>query len=369
MTIQWGADWQRAEKIGAMRNPNSPFSDGYDLDAERKILAEAGILDSEDEDLIRHPLWNRFTEYELRLGAINKAMSVHNYRSGADPLVNDREANRIMDIGRLESEADDVLKVNTRHAYRLFMGRAKPPVQQEVGKEVFPIVGGRKAAASLLALWNLSAKDNPYADWALIKFIDKVEKLKGKLVSGTEKLQKQMAEMAHRGFTIHMMSSIKPQTLELGFRSPYGYEIAYLLAEFDYAVRTILTMGMKALMDSERADLTIAVLQREARAIFYEVLRAQRVLTNEHLAALTRADWLPTADEQAALRIKGCVALLGELPKDVLNLTRVPKHHKKLRQLSDDDRRLLDAYSLTEVEAEPIGAEEGLVEYGAEKLL
>jgi hypothetical protein len=64
------------------------------------------------------------------------------------------------DIGELVDEAPDTMALHTREAYRLFVGRSLDVAQQRE-----PIVGGRRVAAALRAIWYLSGNDNPYADW------------------------------------------------------------------------------------------------------------------------------------------------------------------------------------------------------------
>ena len=61
------------------------------------------------------------------------------------------------DIGALVDEAPDTMALHTREAYRLFVGRTFDP-----GRQIQAIVGGRRVAAALRAIWYLSGNDNPY---------------------------------------------------------------------------------------------------------------------------------------------------------------------------------------------------------------
>ncbi len=363
-TLPWNTDWMRAEKIGAMRTSNSPFPDGYDIHGEERALTEANLLGIDDDVSPVHPLYTRLNEYDLRRSALDSAVAHHGARQGADPLVSDQEASKLRQIGRLEADGDDALLLHTRDAYRLFMGRGRSPD----GRGGFPIVGGRKAAAALLALWNLSSRNNPYADWLLIQFMEQAEALRKKLRDGSNALADRLQEQANRGFVIKVAVSTQPQSLHLGFRSPYGYEIAFIIADFDWATRHIRTLAMKALLSTNAEAQLIRDLRQEARRIFAAVVRGQRILLNERLVTLSRNDWL-SSDASAKARVAGAQELLGELPPDVFQQKRVPKHHRQ-HALSAEERRVLESVDLEQLgRVEDGPADPVALESAAEQLL
>ncbi|HMV40646.1 MAG TPA: AcaB family transcriptional regulator, partial [Plasticicumulans sp.] len=67
-------------------------------------------------------------------------------------------------LGQLVDETPDAMTLHTQDAYRMFTGRAADPASNAPA-----IPGGRRFAAVLKAIWYLSANDNPYADWILIR--------------------------------------------------------------------------------------------------------------------------------------------------------------------------------------------------------
>jgi hypothetical protein len=67
-------------------------------------------------------------------------------------------------VGQLADETPDVMTLHTQDAYRMFTGRVADAQTQAPA-----IPGGRRFAAVLKSIWYLSANDNPYADWILIR--------------------------------------------------------------------------------------------------------------------------------------------------------------------------------------------------------
>ena len=67
-------------------------------------------------------------------------------------------------LGQLADETPDVMTLHTQDAFRMFTGRA---ADSQTKAPAIP--GGRRFAAVLKSIWYLSANDNPYADWILIR--------------------------------------------------------------------------------------------------------------------------------------------------------------------------------------------------------
>jgi hypothetical protein len=149
------------------------------------------------------------------------------------------------------------------------------------------------------------------------------------------------------------MGSRSPKTVELGFRSPYGYATAEAIVEFDYYVRMIKTLIHKDRMSDDEGRAAIRELGRELRALFLEPIRWERHLLREELRPLSRSDFLPGADELAHQRVRGVVALFGEVPRKVFTGVQAPRHTRRRVKLSEAELRLLEQASLTAVEDSP----------------
>ena len=72
-----------------------------------------------------------------------------------------------------------------------------------------------------------------------------------------------------------------PVTVEVGFRSPYGYATAEAIVEFDYHVRMVKTLVLKDRMSDEAGRADIRAVGRGLRALFLEPIRWERHLLRE----------------------------------------------------------------------------------------
>ena len=79
-------------------------------------------------------------------------------------------------MGRLADETPDAMTLHTQDAYRMFIGRAA-----DAAIKAPAIPGGRRFAAMLKAIWYLSANDNPYADWLLIRVYQSLASIRSQM--------------------------------------------------------------------------------------------------------------------------------------------------------------------------------------------
>ena len=170
-------------KVNAPLYPTSsasPFEDSYDIEGEREALKDLLAAENPDET---DPRWPRFVELKQREEQLRQMRTVYEVRQGADRLVNDREARGVSEMGALVDEGQDTMMIHTKEAYRLFLGRGRDP-----DRLLQPIIGGRRVAASLRAVWYLSGNDNPYADWALIDMAGRLDEARKKLDTALPRL-------------------------------------------------------------------------------------------------------------------------------------------------------------------------------------
>ena len=130
-------------------------------------------------------------------------------------------------LGYLEDAIPDTMTLHTRDAYRLFTGRAA-----EAAGKLPAIPGGRRFAAVLKSIWHLSANDNPYADWILIRMYAGLVAIRGHLGRVIKAREDAIELLRRKGLTLSVMGSRRPKTVELGFRSPYGYATAEAIVEY-----------------------------------------------------------------------------------------------------------------------------------------
>jgi integrating conjugative element protein (TIGR03761 family) len=261
------------------------------------------------------------------------------------PVVEVRTASRAVKLGQLADATPDTMTLHTKDAYRMFTGR---PADAE-GKSP-PIPGGKRFAAVLKSVWHLSANDNPYADWLLVRMYDGLVAIRAHLSRVITAREEAIDLLKRKGLTLSVMGSRSPKTVELGFRSPYGYATAEAIIEFDYYVRMIKTLIHKDRMSDEEGRAAIREVGREMRALFLEPIRWERHLLREELRQLSRSDFLPGADEPARQRVRGAVALFGEVPRKVFTGVEAPRHTRRRVKLTEAELRLLEQASLTAAE-------------------
>ena len=251
-------------------------------------------------------------------------------------------------LGQLADAVPDTMTLHTREAYRIFTGRAA-----EAAGKLPAIPGGRRFAAVLKSIWHLSANDNPYADWILIRMYAGLVAIRAHLGRVIKAREEAIAALRRKGLTLAVMGSRSPKTVELGFRSPYGYATAKAIVEFDYYVRMIKTLIHKDRLSDEEGRAAIRELGRELRALFAEPIRWERNLLREELRALSRSDFLAGADELARQRVRAVVALFGEVPRPVFTGAEAPRHTRRRVKLSEAELRLLQQASLAADEPSP----------------
>lgn len=251
-------------------------------------------------------------------------------------------------LGQLADATPDTMSLHTKDAYRIFTGRGA-----DAAGKLPPIPGGRRFAAVLKSIWHLSANDNPYADWILIRMYEGLVAIRAHLSRVITAREEAVEILKRKGLSLAVMGSRSPKTVELGFRSPYGYATAEAIVEFDYYVRMIKTLIHKDRMSDDEGRAAIREVGRELRALFLEPIRWERHLLREELRQLSRSDFLPGADELATQRVRAMVALFGEVPRKVFTGAQAPRHTRRRVKLSEAELRLLEQASLTAAEDSP----------------
>jgi integrating conjugative element protein (TIGR03761 family) len=239
------------------------------------------------------------------------------------------------------------MTLHTQDAYRMFTGRAADPAGNAPA-----IPGGRRFAAVLKAIWYLSANDNPYADWILIRVYQSLSGIRSQMGQVIEAREAEFERLRRRGLALSVLASRSPVTVELGFRSPYGYATAEAIVEFDYHVRMVKTLVLKDRMSDEAGRAEIRAIGRGLRALFLEPIRWERNLLREEMLPLSRRDFLPGADEAARQRVRAAVALFGELPRKVFTGEEAPRHSQRRVTPTAAELRLMQQVSLG-ADAEP----------------
>lgn len=262
-------------------------------------------------------------------------------RRRVEGVVPDYQARRLSGLGRLTDAEPDTMTLHTRDAYRAFTGRRA----DAAGKQPF-IPGGQRYAATLKVIWYLSANDNPYADWVLIRTYDELKALRNQL-SEVIKLRTEAIELlGRRGLAVSIMSADGPRVVSLSFRSPYGYATAELIVEFDYFARVVKTLIHKDQLSDAEGHAAIFEMERKMRALFHMPIQWERRLLREDLLPLRREDFLSGADDAARARAKAAVEAFGEMPHRVLAGLDTPRHTLRRVRFNQEQLSLLKEVQL-----------------------
>ena len=334
------------------RESLSPFDDLYSMDREREAVRH--LIEAEDPDPT-DPLWWRFAEFQEREARLRQLEAEYKAMNAAPRDVTQQEADKMGQMGALVDDDDDQMTLHTKEGYRLFLGRRSDP-----GGRLPAIPGGRRLASALRTLWSKSARDNPYADWALLLADQYVGVLKEEMRKEADELKSRLDAMADRGLKLSVLRSRDPKAVELGFKSPYGYAVARLIIEYDYLVRIIKTLIRKDLLSDDDGRARIRNFTRRFRADCLEIFRFERFLASQHLYELARRDFVPGLDDaEAAKRVEAVMQYFGPVPQEVFTGAVTPRHSRRRVSLSAEERRLLEtvAENIDRDEAAAVGNE------------
>jgi integrating conjugative element protein (TIGR03761 family) len=324
------------------RSTDSPFDDGYDIDAERIVLDDIYNADTPDAKDARYP---RLIELWSREEKLAKARSTYKSRSGADTVVADSEAARVKLLGKMVNEdgGSDFMLLHMRDSVFLFMGR-----QADVeGRREF-IPGAKRAASCLNHLHIKTRDDNPYADWALIQAQSMIRSLNEEIETEQKRLLEVVEEWRKMGLNLAIMRTATPQRFTISMSSPYGFFLVQQLIRFDELLRVYTTLKHKGMMNDDEMRSKVNMWKAKFRVIYDSPIKFDRVLTDQSLWALCRGDYLPSADEASAQRTGRVLALLGEVPLPILRGVEQPFNSRRRLPQTDVERQALFTLNISE---------------------
>lgn len=189
------------------------------------------------------------------------------------------------------------LTTQSRYARLLVLGRSATA-------DAPAIMGLLAFADQLRIIWNASRADDPWADWWLIKIDDAIDLVQHRLETIATKIRRYL--QAQPALEIDIATSERPYRIKLRFINPYAYRGAQLVAEFDAAVRTILTARHVGLITEEQSYRQIESCSAVLRSLFaipqsYRVLRIDRAAVK--------------AGEPAAI---SAAEIMGQVPAAIL---------------------------------------------------
>jgi integrating conjugative element protein (TIGR03761 family) len=199
--------------------------------------------------------------------------------------------------GRLKGQVS--LTLHTAYAQKLFLGFR--PDKRSINLLQF---GGR-----MTDIWDAAERDDPFADWYLLKVYDLLLKLKKQLTSEIEAYQAKLNQSNHLvSLTIKPFESEQPTVESIWFRTQYGYMAANLVAHFDELMRTVLT--------ANRVGVLLDKPEKVIRQNWLDqILALFRLPFKWKPLSITRAD-IKAENEQAT----AAQGAMGDIPESILLL-------------------------------------------------
>lgn len=171
-------------------------------------------------------------------------------------------------------------------------------------------VGLLQFAAQMTAIWVASEKDDPYADWHLLKVYDAIIKLRNQFAQIIQDYQEKMRETYGRAnLLLTPFVSQKPVIKNLWFRTQYGYLGAAIIGDFDELMRVVLTANRVGVLLHQSQDAIRSQWSDKVISLFQLPFKWQSF-------AITRSD-IECDSDAAKLAQKA----FGKLPRSVLDKT------------------------------------------------
>lgn len=229
------------------------------------------------------------------------------HEDNADPVVMPNLVSKKPGALRTRGE----LLLHSRSAHRLFYGRRK---DQKQG--IAPVIGLVRFALNVNQIFELAAKDDPYADAALLDIEEKMQEAGRVLRNNIKALEELLSDMD--GISIKYNGSVEPVVVPLEFKTTYGFLAAKLLNQYDKLVRLGQTAKHVGLFTEDDWARIVRHSGRVVRNVF-------QASTQYRFAGASRND---IAANNAAAR--AAIAKLGELPQSVLDGSKRGKYAPRI---------------------------------------
>ena len=365
-TIKPALGKSRAAGATAKTVSGSPESDALkDYPFESEKLAVQHLIDAAEPDLM-DPLYPRYEIYVANVANLETQRAERLAREEANPEVPVDEARKARSIGALRSTEEDVMTLHTMEAMRLYLGLSPEPGNSSR----FGVPGARRAASALRQLFLLSAMDNPYADWMLIQTDERVGAIKQLIEKTSNKHLKQLDDMKAKGLSYGLLEAKNPQSVSLGYHSPYGYMMSTVVVLFDHCVRVMKSAERRDLLTKKEVHEALYRIKHAIRSMFETTLKGQRVLMNDNMRGMQRSDFLPqSVDEVQKKRIDVARDIFGAVPNDIFVGTKSPRHSLRNERLDSKELRVLEAMAKAQADEEKAAATSSPLEQPAGNLI
>lgn len=161
--------------------------------------------------------------------------------------------------GKLVMKAS--MQLHTRLAVNMFRGR-----RADESRGVHAIMGLLGFAQKLSIVWTAAGNDDPIADLYLIRVEEAFDKATALLSTTTSVIRELLSDMD--GFEIDVSESDKPVTVDMQFLTPWAWQGASLLRQYDELIRMCLTARHLGLLTQDEWQQTVRKVGNAIRHLF-----------------------------------------------------------------------------------------------------
>ncbi|WP_020406844.1 PFL_4669 family integrating conjugative element protein [Hahella ganghwensis] len=202
--------------------------------------------------------------------------------------------------------------IHTKAAHRLFYGRKKAP-------GVEPIIGLVQFSSRVNAIWQASELDDPYADSKLLAIEEALDHAQKLVEASKETLEGLLG--SDTNIEIFPAETIRPETVDVEFKTPYGFLALKLLSTFDGMVQNALAARHAAMIFNNDWQQLVTFPSRKIRHAF--------ALSDFRFSGSCRNDF--AANNQ---RARDAVEKYGQLDPDILQGKRRPRMAPEAKRMN-----------------------------------
>jgi len=210
-----------------------------------------------------------------------------------------------VNLGSLRSEV--TITLHTYHAFRIWNGVRRPDEQEEARFRGIPGMQNYFAITNLIKL--ASGRDDPFADWWMIKLEERIEAARARI----DKFSRELVDVMKRvpsQISISDNLNQAPVTLPLYVGSHLGFHGVYLLTTYDELVRKVLLANHTGLLGRLDMESYIDLAAHELRSLIELANRFRNTGASRDDMAANNA------------RAREAVEKLGLPPEDILQGNR-----------------------------------------------
>jgi len=201
-----------------------------------------------------------------------------------------------------------VLDLYTQQAVKIFRGRPS-----KGGSRALPGLSDFITYANLI--WERAKKNDPWADWYLIKIEKRIEKSEQDLAEQLNHVATLINTPRNGLRLVGIGTSAGPVPHQILFVVPQGFLTAELVGLYDELMMAIVVARQSSQISQRLAEQWIHQASRSVRAVY----NSPHGYRDCHVSRPMVSSRHP--------KVREAVDCMGSVPKDVLDGRRLPEHH------------------------------------------